>query len=131
MDLSLESRVPVKFSRDDEKSDGTRIFFSSKIFGGRKHKDSERERANAPLTKRCTADCPLRLDKIFGDKRILELRGVSPTAARVKPGAFSGFCDDWTARTLTPARGMPQHRAVGSRMVPPQHLDTFRDFDSY
>lgn len=32
--------------------------------------------------------------------RILESRGVSPTATRPMPGASPGFCDDWTARTL-------------------------------
>jgi len=118
------SRVPVKFvNRVQMTRFPGGIGFPLTFAGAHRVKEPGQRPSNQTLYRRLSFTT--RVEEIFGDKRILELRGVSPTAARVKPGASSGFCDDWTVRTLTPTWGMPQHRAVdpcGASAM----LDTFK-----
>jgi len=118
------SRVPVKFvNRVQMTRFPGGIGFPLTFAGAHRVKEPGQRPSNQTLYRRLSFTT--RVEEIFGDKRILELRGVSPTAARVKPGASSGFCDDWTVRTLTPTWGMPQHRAVDSCGASAM-LDTFK-----
>lgn len=83
----------------------------SEIFGGhtRTAKEPGQRPSNQTLYRRLSFTTRQDIRRQANPRVAGRLSHGCPGEAR----AFSGFCDDWTARTLTPTRGMPRHRAVG------------------